>query len=218
MGWAGGLAAISSLMSIQGRNNALIAQSEANARTATSYITSMNYNLQNLEMSRRDAFESAIQDMEKTRLQGTRQESSVNAAVNEGLMAGGRTADLLKRSAQADTNRAITSIKSNYQKKSNEIDLNKEAALLQGKQAVASVPQVELPSAWSDFLQVGTAVLNAQQAQESINAIQKQAGLSNASNNHMTAFRATQRSNGYYGAELDWEKMFGDVKVNYTFS
>lgn len=217
-------AIIGSVMSVANQNKALAAQSRANAQTARSYIHSMNYNLQGLEQQRRDAFEATIQDLEKTKLQGNRQEAGVFAAVNEGIAGGGRTARLLVRSAEADTNRAISSIKSNYRKKSNEIDLNREVALLNGRQAVASVPQLEAPSFLSTVLQLGTAYYNTKQVLDSISAIRTQAGVPDneddmsSSSTFNPMFTKTTSSSGNYAMTLDWEKMLGSVDKKYTFS
>ena len=111
----------SSLLGVYSQNKALEAQGRANRETARSMVQSMNYNLQNLEQERRDIFEATVQELERTQMQGRRLSSSVNAAVNEGLSGGGRTASLLMRSCEADTNRAAQSVKDNYQKRSNEI-------------------------------------------------------------------------------------------------
>lgn len=220
-------AIIGSLMSVANQNKALAAQSRANAQTARSYIHSMNYNLQGLEQQRRDAFEAAIQELEKTKLQGNRQEAGVVAAVNEGIAGGGRTARLLVRSAEADTNRAVSSVKSNYRKKSNEIDLNREVALFNGKQAVASVPQIKAPSFLSTVLQLGTAYYNTKQTLDSISAIRTQAGVSggagaaggvSSSSTFSSMFTPTTSSSGNYAMNLDWEKMFGSVDKKFTFS
>lgn len=213
-------AIIGSLMSVANQNKALAAQSRANAQTARSYIHSMNYNLQGLEQQRRDAFEAAIQDLEKTKLQGNRQEAGVVAAVNEGIAGGGRTARLLVRSAEADTNRAVSSVKSNYRKKSNEIDLNREAALFNGKQAVASVPQIEAPSFLSTVLQLGTAYYNTKQTLDSISAIRTQAGVSGGAKVPPInpVFAATTNSSGNYSMQFDWQRMFGDVNKQYSFN
>lgn len=158
-------------------NKALQAQGAANRQTARNYITSMNYSLQNLEQTRRDAFEATIDDLEQNKLQGSRQEAMVNASVNEGLQGGGRTANLLKRSAQADTNRAISSIKENYKKKSNEIDLNKEATVLNARNSISSIKDVKKPSLLSTLVSLGTAYMGARTTWESINGMRHQAGV-----------------------------------------
>jgi len=167
----------STLFSIRSQNKALEAQGRANVATARSMLTSMNYNLQNLEQERRDIFEATVQELERTQLQGRRLTSSVAAAVNEGLSGGGRTADLLLRSSEADTARAVASVKDNYQKKSNEIDLSREVAILNARQQISSIRQVQKPSVFGTMLQLGTSYLGARQEDERVRLMRLQAGI-----------------------------------------
>lgn len=167
----------STIFGIYSQNKALEAQGRANAATARSMVTSMNYSLQNLEQERRDIFEATVQELERTQLQGRRLTSSVSAAVHEGLQGGGRTASLLIRSGHADTHRATASVKDNYAKKSNEIDLNKEAALMNTRAQIRSIRDVQKPSLLGTIAQLGTAYLGARQEQEKINLMRKQAGV-----------------------------------------
>ena len=157
------------------QRKALAAQGEANVQQARNYITQMNFSFQNLEQERMDAFEQAVSDLEKTKLQGKRLEAQVAAAVNEGLEGGGRTADLLKRAAEADTNRATASIKDNYRKKSNEVDLNKEAALVNAKMSIKSIRDVEAPSLWSTVFNVAASYYNFRRGQDTITAMRNSA-------------------------------------------
>lgn len=167
----------STIFGIYSQNKALEAQGHANLATARSMVTSMNYSLQNLEQERRDIFEATVQELERTQLQGRRLTSSVSAAISEGLQGGGRTANLLVRSADADTHRAMASVKDNYQKKSNEVDLNKEATLMNTKAQIRSIRDVQKPSLLGTIAQLGTAYLGARQEQEKINLMRKQAGV-----------------------------------------
>ena len=167
----------STIFGIYSQNKALEAQGRANVATARSMVQSMNYSLQNLEQERRDIFEATVQELERTQLQGRRLTASVDAAVHEGLQGGGRTADLLMRSGRADTHRAMASVKDNYQKKSNEVDLNKEAALMNTKAQIRSIRDVQKPSLLGTIAQIGTAYLGARQEQERINLLRKQAGV-----------------------------------------
>lgn len=180
----------------------------------------MNYNLQSLEQERRDAFDATINDLEKTKLQGNRQEASVEAAVNEGLSGGGRTAELIKRSTRADTERATASIKDNYQRKSNEIDLNKETTLLNTKQQIKSIKEVEAPSFLSNLLSVGTAYLGAAQTVENISVIRNTAGVSGGAQTGSigTASLATYNFHNYYQDAPDFTAIFGKVDSNPTFT
>ena len=169
----------STIFGIYSQNKALEAQGHANLATARSMVTSMNDSLQNLEQERRDIFEATVQELERTQLQGRRLTSSVSAAISEGLQGGGRTANLLVRSAEADTHRAMASVKDNYQKKSNEVDLNKEAALMNTRAQIRSIREVQKPSLLGTIAQLGTAYLGARQEQEKINLLRKQAGVGN---------------------------------------
>lgn len=160
------------------QNRSLIKQGEANRKTASNYIKAMNYSLQNYDMQRQDAFEAVVDELERVKLQGNRVSSGVNNAVNESMMGGGRTADLLKRSAVADLARTTNQLKANYTKKRNEIDLNKEATLLNTKGAISAIQDVEKPSLLSTLINIGTAYVGGLQAAEQIKAIQEKAGVS----------------------------------------
>lgn len=171
------LAVTSALTKTYAQNKALEAQGKANQQTAKNIVRSQNYSFQNLEQERSDAFESTVAELERTNLQGNRQEASVRAAVNEGIMGGGRTANLINRAAEADTNRTLSSVRTNYEKKSNEIDLNKEAASINAKQQISSIKNVEAPSLFSTMLSIGSAVIGSKATQESIGAIRSNAGV-----------------------------------------
>lgn len=181
------LSVVSELTSIYSQNQALIEQGKMNQQTARNYLTAMNYSFQNLEQSRLDAFEAAVSELEKTKLQGKRMESQVAAAVNEGLEGGGRTADLLKRAAEADTNRATLSIKDNYRKRSNEIDLNKEAALLNARQSIQSIQDVQKPSLFGTILGIASAYYQGRIADEKISTMRNHAGVGKEGNTVGTA-------------------------------
>lgn len=103
---------------------------EAQAMGATK---EMNYAFQNYEQERQDSFDAAVNDITKTRINQMQLNSQVNAAIAEGYTGGGRTANRLMRAAEADTSRTVASIQDNYTRKSNEVDLNKEATLLSTK-------------------------------------------------------------------------------------
>ncbi len=171
------LAVGSALVGTYAQNKSLEAQARANVQTAKNIITSMNYSFQNLEQERADAFDATVDDLQKIRLQGGRLTSQVAAAVNEGLAGGGRTANLLKRSVQADTNRALSSSRDNYRRKSNEIDLNKEAQALDTRGRLSSIAQVQKPSLWSTIFKVGSAYYGAKQTEDAIHGIRAQGGV-----------------------------------------
>lgn len=142
-------------MAQQSRANAKMA--EAQARGA---IKEMNYSFQNYEQNRRDAFDAAVNDIVKTRINQMQLNSGVNAAVNEG-MGSGRTADRLIRAAAADTSRVVASIQENYGRKSNEIDLNKEAKALSTKDYLANLKEQSKPNKLADMVNLAGTALNA---------------------------------------------------------
>lgn len=201
-----GTAIGSALLGTYSQNQSLIAQGQANVQTARNLITSMNYSLQNYEQERTDAFEATIAELEKIKLQGNRQVTSVSASVNEGLMGGGRTADMIKRSSQADVNRTVAAAKTNYEKKSNEIDLNKEATLLNTRQQLASIKDVQKPSFLSTLLSIGTNYLQAKGTLESIDAIKTKAGVKDIRGN--TAWEFKKIDTTLYGVP---QKAFDDI-------
>lgn len=140
------------------RATAKAAQAQIDAQ-AKSAITEMNYAFQNYEMERTDAFDTAVAEISKIRQNSMQLNSGVKAAVNESMS--GRTANLLVRSVEGDTARAVASVKDNYQRKSNEIDLNKETTLKSTKSYIdslnASAPK--MPSALSNIIGIGATVL-----------------------------------------------------------
>lgn len=110
---------------------------EAQARGATK---EMNYAFQNYEIERQDAYDAAVNDIMKTRINQMQLSSQVEAAVAEGY-GGGRTANRLLRAADADTSRTVSSIQDNYGRKSNEVDLNKEMTLLSTKDYIMNLKE-----------------------------------------------------------------------------
>ena len=125
------------------------AQIDAQAKAA---ITQMNYAFQNYEQERTDAFDGAVSEIMQTRANAQQLNSAVKAAVAEN--ASGRTAGLLLRTTEGDTARAISSIKDNYARKSNEVDLNKEATYKSTRDYIsnlnASAPK--MPSRFANFM------------------------------------------------------------------
>jgi hypothetical protein len=149
------------------------AQGLINAQ-AKAAITQMNYAYQNYEQERTDAFDDAVSEIMKTRQNALQLNSGVKAAVNE--MAKGRTANMLVRNVEGDTARAVSSVKDNYARKSNEIDLNEDATFKSTSNYIdnlnATAPK--MPGRFANFLssantilQNTTAVLNQKAAVES---------------------------------------------------
>ena len=132
------------------------AQMDAQAKAA---ITQMNYAYQNYEQERTDAFDAAVAEITKTRQNALQLNSAVKAAVNEN--ASGRTANMIVRSVEGDTARAVASVKDNYARKSNEIDLNEDATFKSTTSYIdnlnASAPK--MPGRLANFVSTANIVL-----------------------------------------------------------
>lgn len=125
---------------------------KAAAATATNAITSMNHEFTNYESERMDAFDQAVSQIQQVRSKAMVSQAAVQAAINEDMSGGGRTADLLARSVQAVGSKNIAAIKDNYISKSNEIDLNKETTLNNAKSYVSGIKAPKAPSRWGAVL------------------------------------------------------------------
>lgn len=154
-----GLGIVGSVMSYNAQAQAAKAQAEAMKQQADVAVQSMNREFMNYEIERRDAFDSAVQEITKTRLNAMQLNSSVEAAVSEEMSGGGRTADRIIRSAHADEARNVASVQENYQRKSNEIDLNKETSLISTKNYIAGLKPPSAPSKASLFFDVASSVV-----------------------------------------------------------
>lgn len=134
---------------------------EAQAMGATK---EMNYAFQNYEQERQDSFDAAVNDITKTRINQMQLNSQVNAAIAEGYTGGGRTANRLMRAAEADTSRTVASIQDNYTRKSNEVDLNKEATLLSTKDYINNLIEqgkISKTQKFADILGLANTALGA---------------------------------------------------------
>lgn len=130
---------------------------------ATGATKEMNYAFQNYEQERQDAYDAAVNDIIKTRINQMQLNSQVNAAINEGYAGGGRTADRLMRAAEADTSRSVASVQDNYSRKSNEVDLNKETTLLSTKDYIAQLKkqgEISRSQKFADILNLGATALS----------------------------------------------------------
>lgn len=145
-------------LGIYQKNNSAAAMAEAQA---TGSYKSMNYAFQNYEIERQDAYDAAVNEITKTRINQMRLNSSVNAAIMEGYSGGGRTAARLMRAADADTSRAVSSIQDNYLRKSSEIDMNKEQTLLSTKDYIAGLKAQYKPNKWGDLISLAGTALGA---------------------------------------------------------
>lgn len=89
-----------------------------------SAVKSTNYDLQNFNQMRVDAYESTVEELVKIRSNQQAIQSSVMAGLNENHEAGGHTHDLLERAMQGDEARAVSSVQQNLLKQNQEINYN----------------------------------------------------------------------------------------------
>lgn len=143
-------------MGISNRSSAAMAEAQAGA----SY-KSMNYALMNYEIERQDAYDAAVNEITKVRINQQQLNSQVNSAVMEGQGAGGRTAQRLMRAAEADTARTVSSIQDNYLRKSNEIDLNKEQTVLSTHDYLVNLKDSTKPNKLGDILSLAATGISA---------------------------------------------------------
>lgn len=172
-----GISALSSLSKQKARRAEIQNQIDANNQTARGLLQSMNYTFQNYETQRRASFAAQIDAMTKDRMNAHRQEASVKAAVNEELAGGGRTANLINRSVRADESRVASQSQANYQSKMNEIDLNKEAALISTRNAINSIPSVETPSYLTQGTEMFSDFMQTYNTLQGIKSMRKKAGV-----------------------------------------
>ena len=135
-------------------------QEQMDARKQSA-VQNMNYMFQNYEQERQDAFDVTVNKLDELKRSSMGLNGKIEAATNEQMQ--GRTANLINRVATGDTARTETSLKDNYDRKSNEIDLNKESKLLETEDYInnlnASAPK--MPSRFSNFLSSAGIILNA---------------------------------------------------------
>lgn len=133
--------------------NAQVEQAQAQADAA---VKSMNYNIQNLEVSRQDAFDAAVEQIAKIRMKGMTTGATVDAAVNEEMS--GRTAKLIKRAVRGDEARASASVQDNYDRKSNEITMNEENSIVGTRSYLDSI---KAPDPTSLYLGIAGSLVGA---------------------------------------------------------
>ena len=108
-------------------------------------IKSMNYILQNYELERKDAYDQAVTQLGAIRLQARGLEANVANATAE-QQGDSKTAKLINRTIKADSLRAMTQTKQNYNRKSNEIDINKEQSYLSTKSYLDNLETPRVPN------------------------------------------------------------------------
>ena len=148
------------------------AEATMNAQAKT-VNKNMNFAFQNYEIERDDAFDSAVNELIKTKQNSMQLNSAVKASVLENVS--GNTARLLIRNAEGDTAKATSSIKDNYQQKSNEIDLNKETTLNNAKSQIDAInlSAPKMPSRFANFLTTAGYAIDGYTTAENIDTKRK---------------------------------------------
>ena len=121
------------------------AEVAAKKQEATNIIRSANYQLQDFEINRKDNFDAAVMEIMKVQQSARSLNAGVAHAVQED-QGDGRTASLITRSVEGDTARTTDSIKDNYGRFSNEVDLNKERTLMGANQQLDGIKISNKPS------------------------------------------------------------------------
>ena len=129
-------------------------QAAALSKQAGAAVKKMNYAFQNYEMQRVDAFDAAVNNIMKVRQNSLGLLSGVRASINEDTGEDSRTGRALERTANADVLRTVSSVKDNYERQSDEIDLNKEAVMKSTQDEIENIraQAPEMPSTTSLLL------------------------------------------------------------------
>lgn len=141
------------------KNQAYAAQRDMDMKKKAA-VQNLGYMFQNYEAERRDAFDVAVGELDSLYRNSNDLNASVEAATNE---AGeGRTLNMINRAVHGDTADTAMSIKDNYARKSNEVDLNKETAWRQTNDYIAGLnaSAPKMPSRFSNFLNAAGIILS----------------------------------------------------------
>ena len=153
------------------------AQARALSQRANAVGKNLAYTFQNYELQRVDAFDSAVNSLMKVQTNAIGLESSVRAAINEETGGDSRTGRALQRAAHADTLRTVSGIKDVYERQSDEISLNKEAAKRSAMDEIANIKAQapQMPSYWSLLGNIAGDTLNVYNSyQNALNSAQSQ--------------------------------------------
>ena len=153
------------------------AQARALSQQANAVGKNLAYTFQNYELQRVDAYDSAVNSLMKVQTNALGLESSVRAAINEETGGDSRTGRALQRATNADTLRTVSGIKDVYERQSDEISLNKEAAKRSAMDEIANIKAQapQMPSYWSLLGNVAGGTLNVYNSyQNALNSAQSQ--------------------------------------------
>ena len=172
-----GLNLVGDYMSWKGQRENAKAQARALSQRAHAVGKNLAYTFQNYELQRVDAFDSAVNSLMKVQTNALGLESSVRAAINEETGGDSRTGRALQRASHADTLRTVSGIKDVYERQSDEISLNKEAAKRSAMDEIANIraQAPQMPSYWSLLGNIAGDTLNVYNSyQNALNSAQSQ--------------------------------------------
>jgi hypothetical protein len=172
-----GLNLVGDYMSWKDQKENAKAQARALSQQANAVGKNLAYTFQNYELQRVDAFDSAVNSLMKVQTNALGLESSVRAAINEETGGDSRTGRALQRAAHADALRTVSGIKDVYERQSDEISLNKEAAKRSAMDGIANIKAQapQMPSYWSLLGNIAGDTLNVYNSyQNALNSAQSQ--------------------------------------------
>lgn len=172
-----GLNLVGDYMSWKDQRENAKAQARALSQRANAVGKNLAYTFQNYELQRVDAFDSAVNSLMKAQTNALGLESAVRAAINEETGGDSRTGRALQRAAHADTLRTLSGIKDVYERQSDEISLNKEAAKRSAMDEIANIKAQapQMPSYWSLLGNIAGDTLNVYNSyQNALNSAQSQ--------------------------------------------
>ena len=172
--------AVSAGLGIIGQVNSFNEQQDLANAQRTQAVTQMNYAFQTHEMERQDAFDSMVEEITKTNMKNASTMGTVNTAIGENVS--GRTAGLLSRNGESKGAMTNATLADNWKKKSNEMDLNKEATLRSTQSYLANIKD---PSITALALGVGSSVMGVMNEGRNAEAEAKSNGLTFDWNNYM---------------------------------
>ena len=155
-----GLSILGTGMEMYGANKDYEAQVEAYKQAQKGIVIETNYALQNYEFDRQQNLIQAINDIQEIRKTSTQQIGAVDTAVLQEI-GGGRTAEALMRTTRQQQADAIGSVEGRLSNIYNQIDLNKEQAVLSANLQLRNMARPQRPNmmttlikGYSDYLQV----------------------------------------------------------------
>ena len=157
---AGSMAILGTGMEMYGANKDYEAQIEAYKQAQKGIVVETNYALQNYEYDRQQNLIQAVNDIQEIRKTSAQQIGAVDTAVLQEI-GGGRTAEALMRTTRQQQADAIGSVEGRLSNIYNQIDLNKEQAVLSANLQLRNMARPQKPNmiatlikGYSNYLQL----------------------------------------------------------------